>query len=345
MRYINSLLRKKWFQLLVTLILAIVLFAYVTGTTGTVRSSKSQQNELITTQTTEINVPVNVNMNENKYYVSGVPQTIKVKITGPSGLITAAQNSQTIRATVNLEKPKIGSQNVSLKLTGLSDTLAKTLDPSSLIVNVSRKISKSVPIIPTYNRDNIASKYVVSGFKISQTKATVTGPSDLVKVVNHISTSLNVPANTQSSINKNIALKAVDKNGSVVSVEINPSSVAAKLDVTSEFAVKNSSKETKTVSLNPKFTGSKSMSNYNVTLSSSSVQITGDKSSVDKIDSVPVTVDMNQISTSGGVITVKPSLPKGIDEITPKAVEISITARTITGSSSNKSSSSSSEGK
>ncbi|OIM47395.1 CdaR family protein [Oenococcus oeni] len=112
MRYINSLLRKKWFQLLVTLILAIVLFAYVTGTTGTVRSSKSQQNELITTQTTEINVPVNVNMNENKYYVSGVPQTIKVKITGPSGLITAAQDSQTIRATVNLEKPKIGSQNV-----------------------------------------------------------------------------------------------------------------------------------------------------------------------------------------------------------------------------------------
>ncbi|WP_257610357.1 CdaR family protein, partial [Oenococcus oeni] len=84
---------------------------------------------------------------------------------------------------------------------------------------------------------------------------------------------------------------------------------------------------------------------YNVTLSSSSVQITGDKSSVDKIDSVPVTVDMNQISTSGGVITVKPSLPKGIDEITPKAVEISITARTVTGSSSNKSSSSSSEGK
>ncbi|WP_281166251.1 CdaR family protein, partial [Liquorilactobacillus sicerae] len=190
----------------------IVLFAYVTGTTGTVRSSKSQQNELITTQTTDINVPVNVNMNENKYYVSGVPQTIKVKITGPSGLITSAQNSQTIRATINLEKPKIGSQNVSLKLTGLSDTLAKTLDPSSLTVNVSRKISKSVPIVATYNRDNIASKYVVSGFKISQTKATVTGPSDLVKVVNHISTSLNVPANTQASISKNIALKAVDKN-------------------------------------------------------------------------------------------------------------------------------------
>ncbi|MBS0712205.1 hypothetical protein KFO65_13810, partial [Enterococcus faecalis] len=143
------------------------------------------------------------------------------------------------------------------------------------------------------------------------------------KVVNHISTSLNVPANTQSSINKNIALKAVDKNGSVVSVEINPSSVAATLDVTSEFAVNNSSKETKTVSLNPKFARSKAKSNYNVSVSYSNVQITSDKISVEKTDSVPVTVDMNRNSTSGGVITVKPSLPEGIDEIAPKAGETS----------------------
>ncbi|MFT8324216.1 hypothetical protein DLJ48_02635 [Oenococcus sicerae] len=334
MKYISSLFRAKWFQLIVTLAMAIALFVYVTGTIGSLSSSRNHENQLITTQTADLNIPINIIMNDKKYYVSGIPQTIKVKVTGPSGLVTAAQNSQTIRATINLEKPKIGSQQVQVHLTGLSDSLAKKLDPSSLTVNVSRKISKSVPIIATYNRDNIANKYVVAGFKISQVKATIVGPSDLVKLVNHVSASLSVPANTESSITKSVALKAVDKNGSVVYVDITPNSVVASLDVTSQFTVNSNATETKTVSLNPKFTGSKSVSNYNVTLSSSSIQITGAKATVDKIDSLPLTVDLDQISSAGGVLTIKPSLPKGVNEITPKAIEVSITSRSSASSSS-----------
>lgn len=333
MKTINSLLRTKWFQLFATLVLAIVLFVYVTGTIGNVRGNRNRQNQLITTQTADLNVPLNAIINDNKYYLSGVPQSVRVNITGPSGLVTAAQNSRTIRATVNLRNPKIGSQRVTVRLTGLSDTLVTKLDPSTLAVNVSRKVSKMVPIISTYNRDNIASRYVVSGFKVSQRRARVVGPSDLVKIVDHLSTNLDVPANTQSSITRNVPLKAVDRNGSVVSVEINPGTVIATLDVTSQYAVNNSTRETKTVSLNPTFTGSRAISTYNVTLSTSSVQITGDRSVIDRIDSIPITVNVNKVSNTGGVLTIRLPLPKGVTEISPRIVEVTLTSRSANSSS------------
>lgn len=337
MNFFNHMIRKKWFQLIITLLLAIALFVYVNGTIGGGFSNnrRERQRQLITTQTTYINVPVNLDVNENRYYISGVPQTIRVQITGPSGLITAAQNSSTIRATVDLSHPRIGSQRVPISITGLSNSLIRKTDPSSLTVNVSRRVTKTVPVQATYSRDNIANRYLVSGFRVSRRYVRVAGPSDLIRVVDHVSASLPVPANTRNSISQNVSLRAIDRNGSVVSVEIDPDNIQATLDITSELASQNSSgQSTKIVSLSPRFTGSRSVSNYNITLSSSTIQITGSRDSLNRIDSIPVNIDLSQVGASGGVIDADLSLPRGVSQMTPRSVEVSVSAKSSNSSSS-----------
>ena len=76
---------------------ALLLSFYVTSEKGnTTRSGNSGTfgSSLVSNKTITLETDLKLNVNSDKYFVSGYPDVVKVKISGPSALVIAAKNTQ-----------------------------------------------------------------------------------------------------------------------------------------------------------------------------------------------------------------------------------------------------------
>ncbi len=326
MNFIKKIFTKKWFQFFYTFLLAVILFAYVIISNGD--SNKTSQNTnhkqtlpFLNKKTANIKVPVIVKINHEHYYVSGIPKEIKIQLRGSSGIITAAQNSRTIRAIVDLSKPKLGNQKINPEITGISNNLDSQISKPKLNINISKRLAKKLPIIPIYNRSDISDHHSVSKFNISKKNAIIYGTKRKIKKAKYALANLSVPSNAKNTVKKKIPLKPISKSGSNISTQIKPTDINIKLGITKK-STKSHKKSTKTVPLNLKFTGFKDISNYNITLSSPIIQITGPKNAIEKTKMVSANVNLNNINNKGGLLPVHPSLPPGISKLTPRVINV-----------------------
>ena len=128
-----------WVLRIVSLVLAILLFIYVTGSksSDTRQSSQNGQNTaLMANKTQTLKIPLEVESNSEKYVVTGFPQYVKIKITGPSALVTTTANTQNFKVYADLTKLGTGKHEVRLKASGLNKELSYTITPAKIKVNI-----------------------------------------------------------------------------------------------------------------------------------------------------------------------------------------------------------------
>ena len=111
-KFINS----KYFYLLISLLIAIWLFLSVsspnmTATRDTYTQSK-QTSDSATKTVTIKDVKLNVNIDTDRYYVTGYPQTVEVTIKGPSSLVTATQNTRNFNVYADLTNYGVGNYRI-----------------------------------------------------------------------------------------------------------------------------------------------------------------------------------------------------------------------------------------
>ncbi|MDR0899420.1 MAG: hypothetical protein LBM27_03615 [Lactobacillaceae bacterium] len=333
----------RWFRMAVSLVFTLIIFSYVNGTFSGNGANRATDQQLVATDSTTISVPLTVKYDDSKYYVTGAPETVKVKISGPSSLVLQASKSSVISATVDLTNPKVGSQEAKITFSGFASSI--TADPSRkyITVNVIEKASKKVDIESSYNQDNISDDYNVESFKLSDNTATVTGAKDLVETVDHLVAVPDIPNDLSADYAEVVTLKAVDKNGAEVNVDINPESVTATLKLEKKVDDDSSETQTKSISVNPAYTGSVSPNDYSIRMSTSSIQVTGPKSVLDTLNSITLNIDLDTFSSDGGSRTFSVTKPDGVTSITPENIEVTIKPKTSDSSSSDSSSASESD--
>ncbi|WP_164960390.1 CdaR family protein [Limosilactobacillus reuteri] len=227
--------RRKWFLRIISLILALFLFMYVNGSkSGFLRQNTRNNNQssaLMSNKSVTLRMPLDVTIDNNKYIVSGYPQYVKVKVTGPSALVTTTSNTQNFKVYADLSDLTPGKHRVKLKTSGLNSELTSKIEPQYINVNIQprKTITMKVTIrLSTRDLDN--------GYKLGRPHSDiqtvqVTGSRDEVNKVNRIVAFVAIPHDAKDNIARQVTLQAIDRNGQTLNVVTSPTTTNVSIPI------------------------------------------------------------------------------------------------------------------
>ena len=224
-----------WFMRIASLILAIFLFMYVNSDkNGFLRQNtrgSDSGSALMSNKSVTVRMPLELKMNSQKYVVTGYPQYVKVRVSGPSAMVTTVSNTQNFKVYADLTKLGTGTHTVSLKESGLNAELRAKINPEKVTVNIQPRSTITAPVEVKLNSKSVSGGYHVGTPKPSMKTVQISGARNQVKKVAKVIAYVDVPKDATSNISRQITLQAVDKKGRTVNVVVMPSSINVEVPI------------------------------------------------------------------------------------------------------------------
>lgn len=230
----RNIFNSRWFYRIIALVFAICLFIYVNGSKleKTHQSSQSVQNTSLTsTKTKTVTMPLDLTVNSDKYVVTGYPETVKVKISGPAALVTTTTNTQNFKVYADLSSLGAGTHRVKILESGINNDLTHTIRPKAINVTIQTRKTETIPVEVKVNQNQLADGYKVGKATASTDSVQITGAVSEIEKVDHVEATVNLSKKNKSDVSKSVTLQAVDKNGNTVNVVITPSSTTVKVPI------------------------------------------------------------------------------------------------------------------
>ncbi|MEG0367383.1 MAG: CdaR family protein [Coprobacillus sp.] len=310
--YINQILDKilssRVSIMILSLIMAGVLF---TSVSEDFLSSPSSGETLA-------DVPVLVEGLSDSLELTGVPETVKVGLIGPSIDIVQARMSKNYEVYVDVTNLSEGEHAISLKSRNFPDTLQVMIVPDTLKVKLAKKETAKFDLGYRFMKENeLDSKYSVSVENMAVSSVNVRASKETLQKIEKVDVCIDVSAKT-AAFEQDATVKAYDQNGKVMKVEIAPTTVHVSCNVASY---------SKDVTVNANFVGEVAqgyqISNY--TLSMNQVKIYGPEEKIKDITSVSVDVDVaNLKSTAIRVSSFKKDKELGINKYSSDTVDVTV---------------------
>ncbi len=301
--------------------LSLIIFFLIDTKTITLTETNS---EIITDE------EVNVLYNSSAYVVEGLPEDVDIVLTGRKSDLYLAKRLGDHVVTLDLSDLEVSDEPQTVELTYNQpiDSLDYTLVPSEVTVTVKKKVSDIKSL--TYdilNQDQLDEKLSVESIELSKNEVVVKGSEDTLNKIASVKALIDLEDNNFEDkgtyVLDNTKLVAYDDNGQILdNVEIVSTAVSATIELDSY---------SKDVPINIITTGElvtgkaiekilvNGESNYQVT-------IYGDRETIDSIESVPVTIDIDKQGNSNSIIQ-NPTIgkPSGVRHISDTSVEIELT--------------------
>ena len=297
---------------LVALLLAVLMYVGVNYSsvrsiyTSTLRSSRSISD-----------VPVMINVNSDTFEVTGVPSTANITITGDATTVTTAANSQDGKVLVDLDGLTEGTHEVRLTTEGYGSGVNVVVDPSTIVVNLSRKITKQFDISYDFiNQSKMEDIYSPGPPVFDYTKVNVRASAKTLDSIAFVKALIDVSDQT-ADFEQNARLIAYDSNGNPVNADIIPDQVHVVVPVTNP---------SKSVPVNVQVSGEvpdgKAISS--ITLDQQTVTIYGAENVLADIDNITVTLDASTLTKDSTVL--RPiSLPSGVSSASVSQITMNVT--------------------
>lgn len=315
----NRITSSKWFYRVISLAFALLLFTYVNyNNLVTNRTTATRQAVAATTKKT-IKVPLQLNADTDKYYITGYPAKVSVTLEGPSSLVMMTVNTQNFEIVANLRNLAVGKHKVTLKASGLNKELTYGISPKAITVNIQTRRTQKFPIQVTYNKNAIADGYITDQPKLSQNTVEVTGATDEIRKIARVVANVPLSRDTKSTSNQEVLLQALDSNGNIVNAVLDPQTIHVTLGI-------HLPSKTVPVSFS---TGNDGVNlAYSVTSDVKTVKITAASDVLNRIKTLTVPVDVSKV-TSAGNYNQQVSIPlKGnnLEGADPSSVKVTIKA-------------------
>ncbi|WP_353990011.1 CdaR family protein [Pediococcus argentinicus] len=230
---------RNWMYRLLALIFAVLLFAYVKtdkGASTRVSGIASHQDTsiLMSERTATMTMPVDLDINNSDYIVSGYPAEVKVKLTGPSALVTTTVNTQNFKVYLPLQGLSTGDHRVAFKAQGLNKDISYQITPDKTDVTIAHRKTETFAIQPRFDKSMVAKGYVIGTPKLGSTTVKVTGSVADVSKISQVVADISVPKGTKADLNSQVLLQALDANGNIVNVILSPQTVNVTLPISKE---------------------------------------------------------------------------------------------------------------
>lgn len=305
-------LTRKSSTIIISLVLAFIIFFIVDTKSTTLLETNA---EVI------YNRPVSATYNDEEYVIEGLPEKVDITLIGTKANLYLAKQLPTQDVIVDLSDLKPGVHKVNLKYKQSITSVEYKLDPSVATVVISSKKSETRNIeYDVVNLNKLDSKLAVSGVKLDADEVIIKGAEEKLSKVSKIKALVNVSnmIDPKAGTNtlKNVPLVAYDEDGNVMEVEMVPSTVNTTVEIESP---------SKVVPLKVVTKGNVVFGKAikNITTSIDKVTIYGDSSTLDKTESINVSVDVSDLKNNKQYTkTIKKS--SGIRDISSKTVTINI---------------------
>ena len=303
---------KKATLIVVSLILAFGFFIII-----------DQESNVMIDQYAEVlyDEPVEAIYNEELYVVEGLPKNVDITLIGQRRHIFLAKQAPSRGVSVDLTGLKPGNHKVKLEYSQRLSSLDYRLDPSEVTVTIYEKVSENKSLtVDILHQDNLNKKLYIDDVELDRSEVIVKGAQYKLDKVATVRALVDVDEITNPKAGevtlKDVPLVAYDENGKRVNVEIVPSTVDAKVTITSphkEVPVK--------VIPTGKLAFGKAIESLDTNVST--VTVYGQKDAIDKIDELEVEVDVKGLEKDKKFnVTLK--RPKGITDISSKTITVDV---------------------
>ena len=270
--------------------------------------------------------------NEEAYVVEGLPDKVDITLMGSRSDLFIAKQSTASKVTVDLSGLKPGTHKVDIEYMRPNDSVEYSVNPSVATVNIYPKVSESKTLTTDLlNQDSLDPKLIVDNVQPEVDTVVIKGAED-EDAINSLTKVATVKALVDvSSLNnqdvgtvtlKDVPLKAYDSNGNSLDVEIVPSKIEVKVDLSSPS-------KTVPIRVVPKgdVTFGKAISSIN--LSQNNVTVYGEQSVLDELEYVPVEVDVDGLKEDREY-KLELTKPSGVRSMSVNNVTANITLGTST---------------
>lgn len=313
-RGFERLLSKKTGLIIVSLLVSLGVFFY----------ADLKSTSLIETYAEVLyNQPISATYNEEAYVVEGLPETVDITLIGRKSDVYLAKQLPTNDITVDLTGLEPGVHKVNLKYKKALSSVEYKLDPSVATIVIYEKVSVEKEVnYEVINKSSIDSKLLVENVSLSNEKVFVKGNESLLKQVSSVKALIDLKNLNNQNVGeqelKDVKLVAYDENGDKVNVEMVPSKISAKINITSpqkEVPIKVIPKNY------DKIVFGKSISS--IVTDITKVTIYGDSSKLEKISYLPVYVDVADLKENKKY-SVTLTKPSGVRAISATSVIVTI---------------------
>ena len=303
---------KKATLIVVSLILAFGVFIII-----------DQESNVMIDQYAEVlyDEPVEAIYNEELYVVEGLPKSVDITLIGQRRHIFLAKQAPSRGVSVDLTGLKPGNHKVKLEYSQRLSSLDYRLDPSEVTVTIYEKVSENKSLtVDILHQDNLNKKLYIDDVELDRSEVIVKGAQYKLDKVATVRALVDVDEITNPKAGevtlKDVPLVAYDENGKRVNVEIVPSTVDAKVTITSphkEVPVK--------VIPTGKLAFGKAIESLDTNVST--VTVYGQQDAIDKIEELEVEVDVKGLEKDKKFnVTLK--RPKGITDISSKTITVDV---------------------
>lgn len=315
----DKLMDNRWFLKGISLLLALMLYM----STGLETNSSGDFNESLfpvgdTTETIS-DVDLSVYYDQEKYIVSGIPETVDVTLEGPNNVVAPTKVKQEFEVFVNLRGYPPGTYTVPVQYSGIPSNLKVKMKPEKIQVTIQKKAVKSFPVEVKYLNENQAGEGVTFEKPVVKPNAVeVIGTEEELAQIALVRAYVDL-----KGVNKTTTQQAeivlYDKDGNRLDLKTNPS----KINVTVPIATASAEK-TVPLKVVPKGNLQEGLALTNITVEPAEVKITGSKEVLDTIDSLEgVEVDLSKI-TGSTTFDASVLLPEGVKSASPSKVKVTV---------------------
>lgn len=301
--------RSPWALRITALLLACLLFLYIRGDyDATTKTTSNEQMDIIK------DVPLEVYYDDENLIVTGLPETVNVTIKGPMQIVLQTKALQDFKVFVDLRDLLMGEHTVTLQYENLSDKLDVSIDPATVDIVLEEKVTEEFKVDPEMSSSLIGDGYVLNGISVSPATVMITGAKSTIESISYVKATVAGETGFYKSFEQDAFVKVLDRELNKLDVAISPEKVNLKVSI-AEYS--------KEIPLVLKQIGSppNGVTINSLNLAVGTVKVTGSKSKIDQLKSIPVNIDVSKIKESKGY-EVELALPDGVKTISPQKVTV-----------------------
>lgn len=310
----DKLIDTPWLLRITALVLAVMLFFVVRpdGSPNDVDSTASGMNETVLED-----VPVELRYDDSNFVVTGVPQTVDVKIKGPVGIVITTQTGRNYKVVLNVKDKPTGEHKINFQAEGFSDKLTVEVDPKSVNVKVEERITKDVRVEPEINESQIASGRYVKSMTTEPQTVTVSGAKSAIESINYVKATVSADKDVSKTFEKSAGVKIFDRDLNILNVDVEPKTVKVKVEI-AEY-----NREVPVV-VNQKGKPAKNYTVSSLEPKTKKILIYGSQTDIDQIQAITVDADVSDLKKSA-TIEGKIQLPKGVTSTSVSSIDVKAT--------------------
>lgn len=223
--------KNKWFVRGLALSLAILLYVFVGIETRSTQSDDRIIPSSIDIQTLK-DVPVNIQIDRERFVVSGVPEEVNVSLEGPKSILTRTVLQRSVEVFVDLTELGEGKHIVDLEHEKVPVELTAYIEPKTIEIEIEERAADDYSVsVDFINKDLLPTGYEIGESTVNPGKVTIVSSRSIIDKIAIVKVYVDVEGLTESIKNRETPVNVYDSLGNMLNVNIDPSSVVVSVDI------------------------------------------------------------------------------------------------------------------